>query len=63
MKDPYPLFDQMLDIYVSQSQRMFENQGLITDLKHIPTLINDWENNIAQLLGRIQAKRGLYWKV
>ena len=47
LKDPYSLFDQMLDIYVSQSQRMFENQGLITDLKHIPTLINDWENNIA----------------
>ena len=33
MKDPCSLFGWDISICVAQSQRMFENQGLITDVK------------------------------
>ena len=42
---------------------MFENQGFKTDVKKLSALINDWENNIAYLLGRNQAKQCLGWQV
>ena len=48
---------------VAQSQIMFEKQGLKTDVKKVSALINDWENNIAYLLGRNQAKQCLGWQV
>ena len=33
--------------YICVTQRKFENQGLITEVKVISALINDWENVIA----------------
>ena len=37
-------------VYVAQNQRMFENQSLIIiEIKKIPALINDWENDNAHV--------------
>ena len=46
IKDPYSLFGSDIGICVVQSQRTFEKQGIITQVKKISALINDWENNI-----------------
>ena len=45
IEGPISLFGSGIGICVAQSQRTFDNQGLIT--KKISALINDWENNIA----------------
>ena len=42
---------------------MFENQGLKTEVEEVSALVNDWENNIAYLLGRNQPKQCLGWQV
>ena len=37
-------------VYVAQNQRMFEDQSLIIiEIKKIPALINDWENDNAHV--------------
>ena len=43
-KDPYSLY---WITYICVVQRKFENEDLVTEIKVISALINDWENVIA----------------
>ena len=47
LKDQCTIFESDISICVAQSQKTFGNQGLLTEVKKISPLINDWENNIA----------------
>ena len=44
LKDPYSLY---WITYICVVQRKFENEDLVTEIKVISALINDWENVIA----------------
>ena len=47
LKNSCSLLGSDIVICVAESQRKLEDQGLLTEVKNIWILINDWENNIA----------------